>query len=151
MKKVDFSKALEQILERDGRYDADAYSFLRDALDHTMRKVRHPKPGDLCHVSGAELLDGLREFALEQFGPLARLVLQHWGIRRCEDVGEIVFNLVEAGVLGSTPQDKREDFAGGYDFREAFDLPFVPPSQQQRVRERWRQEGSASQPTSRTA
>jgi uncharacterized repeat protein (TIGR04138 family) len=77
-------------------------------------------------VSGQELLEGIREFALEQYGPMTFALLEGWGLRRCEDFGEIVFHLVDYGVLGKTEQDRREDFAGGYDFREAFLRPFEP-------------------------
>jgi uncharacterized repeat protein (TIGR04138 family) len=78
------------------------------------------------HVSGQELLAGIREFALAEFGPMAKTVLNSWGITRTEDFGEIVFNMVEIGLLGRTDKDSREDFANGYDFEEAFRKPFLP-------------------------
>jgi uncharacterized repeat protein (TIGR04138 family) len=84
----------------------------------------------MCHVTGQQLLDGIREFALTQYGPMARTVLNEWGIRRCEDFGDIVFNMVEQGLLSKTDQDSREDFKGGYDFDSAFVWPFLPPSKQ---------------------
>jgi uncharacterized repeat protein (TIGR04138 family) len=77
-------------------------------------------------VRGQELLDGLRQFALDQFGPLAKTVLNYWGVQRGEDFGEIVFNLVEVGILGKTDEDSRADFKGGYDFDVAFVKPFQP-------------------------
>ena len=151
MQKVDFHGALEQVLAKDSRYDGEAYLFVRAGLDFTTRKLRNPAPGELCHVSGSELLEGIRQFGIDQFGPMARVVLNSWGVHRCEDFGEIVFNLVDAGVLGRTPEDKKEDFAGGYDFRDAFDLPFVPPSQQAETQRRWRDAGAPlpRQPTER--
>jgi uncharacterized repeat protein (TIGR04138 family) len=126
MKKASFTEALAQILEKDRRYDEHAYLFIREALEFTIKLLQKPKSGAGRHVTGAELLEGIRQYALREYGPLARTVLHRWGIRRCEDFGEIVFNLVESGVLGKTEQDRREDFAGGYDFDQAFREPFRP-------------------------
>jgi len=128
MKQTDFNEALRRILERDQRYTADAYLFLREALEFTIQLLKKPDKGPTRHVSGAELLDGIRQFALQEYGPLTLRVLHHWGVRRGEDFGEIVFNLVEAGALGKTEEDRREDFAGGYDFERAFAVPFRPES-----------------------
>lgn len=132
MPRLDFEAVVERICARDSRYHRGAYQFLREALEHTQKtkKLSGPKGGeaDTRHVSGQELLQGIRVFALQQFGPLAWLVLDEWGVRRCEDFGEIVFNLIEHGVLSKTPTDSRDDFRGGYDFFEAFRKPFLPPS-----------------------
>lgn len=117
----DFDQALESLVGRDKRYHRDAYHFVREALDHT--QGLYSKRG---HVSGRELLEGIRDYALKQYGPMALLVLDEWGVRRCEDFGEIVFNLIDAQVLKKTERDNREDFAGGYDFAEAFRKPFEP-------------------------
>jgi uncharacterized repeat protein (TIGR04138 family) len=142
MKKINVQDALDQILRKDPRYDRDAYTFVREALDHTLKRLKKPdreqvirqarETGDeskrrASHVTGQELLEGARDLALKQFGPLGRTVLEHWGVTRCEDFGEIVFNMVEAGVLGKTDRDTKADFAGGYDFEEAFTKPFLPP------------------------
>ena len=78
------------------------------------------------HVSGRELLEGLRAHALDQFGPLAKTVLESWGVRRCTDFGDIVFNLIEYNIFSKTDNDRREDFADIYDFDEAFVKPFQP-------------------------
>ena len=72
------------------------------------------------HVNGGELLDGIRDLALNRFGPMAKTVFQQWGVERTEDFGEIVFQLVEQGLLGKTEADKRSDFARGYDFDDTF-------------------------------
>jgi len=112
---------LAPILKKDHRYTADAYLFVREGLDHTVRKLDKPR-----HVSGPELLDGMREYALKEFGPVARRVLGEWGIHECVDFGNIVFNLVNEGLLGKTEEDSIEDFMGGYDFHEAFIQPFRP-------------------------
>ena len=124
MKQVRFEEALEHILERDERYSADAYGFVREALDHAIELHEKPRKGAARHVSGQELLAGIRDYALREFGPMAMTVLHRWGVHRCEDFGEIVFNLVKEGVLGKTDEDSRADFRGGYDFDEAFRAPF---------------------------
>ncbi len=112
---------LAPILEKDGRYTAGAYLFVREALDHTVRQLEKPR-----HVSGQELLEGMREYALKEYGPVAKRVLSEWGITECVDFGNIVFNLVNEGLLGKTDEDSIEDFMGGYDFTEAFLKPFRP-------------------------
>ena len=83
------------------------------------------------HISGQDLLGGMRAYALEQYGPMALPVLHEWGIERCEDFGEIVFNMVENELLAKTEEDSRDDFSGGYTFDEAFRQPFLPPEQPQ--------------------
>lgn len=77
-------------------------------------------------MTGAELLDGLRVFALDQYGPLTKTVLNSWGIKRCTDFGEIVFNLIEYNVFSKTENDRREDFVDLYSFDDAFVKPFLP-------------------------
>jgi uncharacterized repeat protein (TIGR04138 family) len=147
MKKVNFEEALEQILREDPRYDEHAYLFLREALDFTIKLLKKPEEGPARHVTGAELLEGIRQYALQEYGPMARTVLGRWGIRRCEDFGEIVFNLVGKGILGRTEQDRKEDFAGGYDFEKAFSEPFRPARTrgQRPEASRLRKEASAGQ------
>lgn len=112
---------LDPILKRDPRYTENAYFFVRDALDHTVRQFDKPR-----HISGQELLDGIRKYALSEYGPVTKRVLFEWGINECIDFGNIVFNLVGEGLLGKTDDDSIEDFTGGYDFVEAFDQPFLP-------------------------
>jgi uncharacterized repeat protein (TIGR04138 family) len=116
---------LAPLLEKDPRYNREAYLFLREALEFTQRQVK--RESDISrHVSGQELLDGIREFALKQYGPMTLLVLEEWGVRRCEDFGEMVFNMVEHKILAKTEKDTRDDFKGGYDFTDAFRKPFLP-------------------------
>ena len=116
----------EKVLTRDARYDLNAYAFVYEALAFTQkllgRDMHSEDPKDR-HVTGQELVEGIRQCALEQFGPLAPTVFRSWGVRRTEDFGEIVFNLVESGLMGKTESDGREDFRGGYDFDEAFGAP----------------------------
>jgi uncharacterized repeat protein (TIGR04138 family) len=128
MQETPFPEVVRTICKKDPRYDSEAYFFVRSALDSTAKSLGKPTTGPSRHVSGHELLDGIRTYALNEFGPMAFTVLTAWGVKRSEDFGEIVFNLVEAGVLGRTEEDKREDFANGYDFSEAFTKPFLPAS-----------------------
>lgn len=121
-----FEQALETVVREDPRYPAEAYVFVCEALDFTMRQLAKPAAGPARHVTGQELLEGIRQYALREFGPAAGLVMNHWRLTRCEDFGELVFNLVDRGLLGKTEQDRREDFAGGYDFDAAFRQPFRP-------------------------
>jgi uncharacterized repeat protein (TIGR04138 family) len=139
----DFAEVVDSIRRERPRFDKGAYFFVKQALDHTLKSIKKEndkhKEGDKAarpHVSGQELLGGIREFALQQYGPMTYTVLERWGVRRCEDFGEIVFHLVDYGVLGKTDEDRREDFTGGYDFREAFVRPFEPtrPRSQPRAR-----------------
>ena len=127
MQAASFEEAIEQIATQDLRYNREAYFFLREALDHTHRITgKPPKKNEVRHVSGQELLNGIREYALQQFGPMTLTVLEEWGIKRCEDFGEIVFNMVETKLLAKTEKDSREDFRKGYDFHDAFRKPFLP-------------------------
>lgn len=128
MQELTFESTLALILAKDPRYQRDAYLFVKDALDHTQKLVVRENKGELRHVSGQELLDGIRDYALTQFGPMTKMVFEEWGITRCEDFGEIVFNMVEIGLLGKTDKDSREDFANGYGFDDAFRKPFLPSS-----------------------
>ena len=97
MQEVNFEDALEIITLKDPRYPREAYSFVREALDHTQRLLVKEKQGGIRHVSGQELLAGIKDYALSQFGPMAMMVLQEWGIHGCQDFGELVFNMVETG------------------------------------------------------
>jgi len=124
--KPELSDTLEAILREDPRYNRDAYVFVREGLDFTCKMLKKEGRADQRHVTGPELLEGLRRYAIQQFGPMTRTVLDYWGVRRCEDFGEIVFNMVEKGILGRSQQDRREDFTGGYDFDEVFVKPYRP-------------------------
>lgn len=121
MKTPNTEELLGSILKRDSRYTAEAYFFVRDALDHTVRQLEMPR-----HVGGQELLDGIRNYAISEYGPVTKRVLSEWGINECIDFGHIVFNLVNEGLLGKTAEDSIDDFSGGYDFTEAFLHPFRP-------------------------
>lgn len=127
MQSPTFEVALAEIVARDPRFAPEAYHFVREGLDFTQARLLKATPGaSPRHVSGQELLAGLRDYALAQFGPMTCTVLEEWGVRRCEDFGEIVFNLVEHRLLSKTDQDTRADFQNGYDFDAAFRQPFRP-------------------------
>ncbi len=117
---VDFEEGVKAILERDKRYAREAYEFVRESLEYT--RIWMDRRG---HVSGQELLEGIRKYALEQFGPMAKTVLNLWGVRACEDFGAMVFNLVEQKVFSRTSRDSMDDFRSGYDFDEAFEKPYT--------------------------
>jgi uncharacterized repeat protein (TIGR04138 family) len=126
MQKIGFAEALESVVSSDPRYQRDGYIFLRDALDFTTKQQKKVKGVSVRHVSGPELLDGVRQYALKEFGPMVMTVFDSWGIHSCEDIGHMVFNLIGAGVFGKTEQDSIEDFKNVYGFEEAFVKPFAP-------------------------
>lgn len=128
MQEINFDLKLEQILAKDRRYSREAYLFVREALDFTQKLILRENQGTLRHVSGQELLEGIRQFALQQFGPMTATVFEAWGVARCSDFGEIVFNMVEASLLAKTEKDSRDDFQNGYDFTDAFRKPYWPQS-----------------------
>jgi uncharacterized repeat protein (TIGR04138 family) len=127
MQKIGFAEALDSIVAGDPRYQRDAYIFLRDALDFTTKQQKKIKGLSVRHVTGPELLNGARQYALKEFGPMVMTVFDNWGIHSCEDIGNMVFNLIGAGIFGKTEEDSIEDFKDVYDFKEAFVKPFTPP------------------------
>lgn len=113
-------KGLDDILEticgKDSRYSPDAYDFVLEALSFTQKKYKRSK-----HVTGKELLEGIKILLMEEFGTMSLTVLKHWGVTSTEDFGNIVFNLVNSKVLSKTEEDTLEDFRNVYDFSEVFD------------------------------
>src|SRR5213594_705958 len=130
MQKIGFAEALEAVVDTDARYHRDGYIFLRDALDFTTKQQKKVKGFSVRHVTGPELLDGVRQYALKEFGPLVITVFDNWGIHSCEDIGNMVFNLIGAGIFGKTEEDSIDDFKNVYDFGEAFVKPFAPAKAQ---------------------
>ena len=126
MQPLNFEEVLQRISSQDSRYHQEAFLFLREALDYTQKRLAQGKRVEPRHVSGQELLTGIREYALTQFGPMAKTVLNEWGVKSCEDFGEMVFKMVEHGLLSRTENDSRDDFKGGFDFDQAFCQPFRP-------------------------
>jgi len=113
--KKDFYQLAEEINSKDSRYKPDAYEFMLQSLHFTQEKLKRQG-----HIAGRELSEGLRDFAIQQYGPMARAVLTHWGIFNTQDFGNIVFNMISAGLLSKTEADSIEDFRDVYDFKEAF-------------------------------
>lgn len=106
---------VERLAEARGRYRAEAYFWVLRALEFTRRRLRL-----VGHVSGRDLAEGARDLALEEYGPMALHVLEHWGLRRTADIGRIVFDLIDENVLSKTDEDSLEDFEEVYDFQQAF-------------------------------
>jgi len=137
MQDLEFTEIVGLICKEDSRFDRKAYTFVRQALDQTVKDLKRKNPertGKSQHVTGAELLQGIRSYALDQYGPLTKTVLNQWGVTRCSDFGDIVFNLIEYNVFSKTENDRREDFSDLYDFDEAFVRPFAPTRSARRSR-----------------
>ena len=107
-----------EILKKDDRYDSRAYDFVLEVIHFASTDAKG-------HVTGQELLDYFRDMALDAYGPLTYTVLNDWGVRCCEDVGAIVFNLYDATRIGKTDSDSPEDFVGGFNFKHEFLDPFA--------------------------
>ena len=124
MQKPDFNEVIQKIVRDDKRFNLNAYYFVRDALDFTIKAQK--KSGANKHVTGTELLEGIRQFTLREFGPMSKFVLNEWGIANCHDFVQIVFNLVQYNVLGKNDNDRMEDFSETYNFDDAFIKPYLP-------------------------
>jgi uncharacterized repeat protein (TIGR04138 family) len=116
---------LEEIVRLDPRFALEAYEFVFASLAHTQQQLgRVPptegtRPDQDYHVSGRELVQGIRDLAVREFGFMARTVFRMWGIDRTADFGDIVFNLIEAGLMSKTDRDDRRDFQDVFDLDEA--------------------------------
>lgn len=107
---------LDRILAKDSRYRREAYLFLFQAVEFTVRRLEKRR-----HVSGQELLAGIRDYASHLYGPMSRLVFEHWGVRESLDFGRIVFSLVDHGLMAKTEDDSLDDFREGFDFKRVFE------------------------------
>lgn len=125
---MDYEAVIREIIAKDPRYAPQAYELVRAALDHSQKMVHgEPKKGkskDNRHVTGRQLIEGFRQHVLENYGPVSYRLLSNWGLRRSIDVGHVVFNLIEAKLFGSSPEDSLSDFEGVIDFKVAFQKPF---------------------------
>jgi uncharacterized repeat protein (TIGR04138 family) len=110
---------LDQLRERNPRFHGKAYLFLLSSLHAVLEDMDQPR-----HITGRELAKGVRDLALDRFGPMAKTVLEHWGVHNTDDLGEIVFALVECGILIKQEEDRREDFRDVFDFEEAFEQDY---------------------------
>jgi uncharacterized repeat protein (TIGR04138 family) len=113
----DFYKKIEGIVRKDRRYKPDAYEFMMQALWFTQKRLNRS-----THVSARELLEGVRDFGLNQYGPMTKSVFEHWGVGATDDFGEIVFNMIESGLMKKSEEDSRLDFKDVYDFEEALNV-----------------------------
>ena len=129
MRNERFDDAVSAILSTDTRYPREAYTLITAALDYTIRGIHaeHRALDDSSegpHVSGQQLAEGLRDYMLSEFGPFAKGLLEDLNINSTDDIGELVYNLIEVGAFGKTDSDKKSDFHAVYDFEETFVLPF---------------------------
>jgi uncharacterized repeat protein (TIGR04138 family) len=131
MADLDVNAIITLIRKEDPRFDRAAYAFVRDGLEHAVKELKKRdsvRAKVSRHVTGRELSEGLRAYALEQFGPLAKTVLNAWGLHETIHFGDIVYHFIEYNVFDKTDQDRREDFADIFDFETAFVAPFQPRS-----------------------
>jgi uncharacterized repeat protein (TIGR04138 family) len=112
-------ETIRGIVRDDARYRVEVYLFIQDAFSHAVARL-----GQRRGLTGEELLEGFRRLALERYGPTARLVLEHWGVRTTEDIGRAVMNMVAAGLLRKSDRDTLEDFKEVFDFKEEFEDKF---------------------------
>ena len=117
LEEIDFvGDSFADIVAKDSRYDARAYALLMDVIHYLCR--------DGGRIRAGEVLEEFKERALEQYGPMTYTVLSEWGLSRTEDIGEMMFNLVEGRRIGKDEEDTPEGFACGYDFTEVFKAPY---------------------------
>ncbi len=121
-----FEQAVAAIVLRDKRFSPDAYYFLKDALDFTVKRIADAPGGRPGHVSGQQLLEGFRDLALQEFGPMAATLAGVWGLSRCQDVGDMVFHLIDEQVFSKQDSDSSGDFRGEWDLLEVLREPFLP-------------------------
>ena len=126
MHAAQFEHAIENILKRDRRFDPQAYVFLKDALDFTLKRAAETNDGVARHVSGQELLLGFRDLALQEFGPMSGTLMGEWGLSTSRNIGEMVFLLIEEQMFGRQDTDTIGDFEDVFDFEDAFVAPFRP-------------------------
>lgn len=123
-----FDQAVTEILKHDPTYPRGAYELLPAALDYTVRRYHKTNPtnGETQHVSGQQLSFGFRDYMLEMYGPFAWDILNTYHILKTDDIGRLVYNLIDVGAFGKTENDTIQDFNQLYDFWEAFHTPFDP-------------------------
>lgn len=119
-----FEDALDEIMRRDNSYAPDAYSFMRQAMDYALEQFH--KTAESPDLSAEELYLGFCAYALQEYGPMAAAVMEHWGICGSADVGNIVYNLIHVGVFGRQESDTREQFDNLQPMEELLDTPYEP-------------------------
>ena len=132
---LDQDHPLAELLRRDHRYHRDAYFFVFEALRFAQEHLgiggmapqgEESDPDEERHVTGQQLCEAIRQYAIQQYGMLSKNVLNEWGVRSTADFGEIVFNLIEIGQMKKTDSDRREDFENVFDFETGLRDAFVP-------------------------
>jgi uncharacterized repeat protein (TIGR04138 family) len=126
MQPTQFMDAVQAAITKNPRFDVGAYYFLKDALDFTVKRVMANNDDELRHVSANELVHGFRDLALQEFGPMASTLMSEWGINSSDDIGVMVFQLIEEGAFGKQDSDTPEDFSHIFDFIETLRAPFLP-------------------------
>ena len=119
-----FDETVRDYVLEDPRYPVEAYYFVRDGFDCAIRGRAGDKGGE-PHISGADLCEELKEYAIEEYGPMARFTLAAWNLRTTSDFGEIVYNLIKMKLFGQNKGDRREDFDDVFDLAKELDAPFV--------------------------
>ena len=121
-------RMLAKILEKDDRYPLDAYNFVNMAVSIVSREImaKRKSSSTTRHISGLQLLNGMRQLLLARYGCMAIDVLANWNIHCTDDIGDIVFNLAEVGILGTSENDSKEDFHNRFSFHSAFVAPYAP-------------------------
>jgi len=115
-------KSMEEVIREDGRYPPHAYAFLHEGLARAVEQIHGAKQASgFQHVTGTQLCESLRDLALEKWGMLAPAVLKRWNILATIDFGNMVYLLIDNGLMGKTPEDSIEDFRDVYDFAAAFE------------------------------
>jgi len=117
------TEAVDALVRRTQRFSAEAYYFTLEALSYTLQRMA--KKGRKGHISGGELLEGIRDFARTRYGFLGRTVFESWGLKSSADFGDLVFDLADAELLAKQESDKKTDFEGGFEFAEAFEGVFI--------------------------
>ena len=125
MQSNQFEHAVASILEKENRFQPGAYFLAREALYFTVDRLSRETNGEKRHVSGRELLQGFRDYVIQEYGPMGATLLDDWGITKCRHVGEIVFLFIENGVFGRQDSDSLNDFEEFFTFEEAFTTPFL--------------------------
>lgn len=130
---INFYDKIKEITDKDPRYHPDAYELVMQTLWWTQKKLKHNG-----HISGRQLAEGMRDFVLNQYGPLAKTVLNYWGVNSTADFGEIVFNMIGCRMMRKSDEDSLRDFENVYDFEEALDVFKIRPYREKKRLRRFR-------------
>jgi uncharacterized repeat protein (TIGR04138 family) len=130
MKDDTFLFTIQKIIDKDSRFQPEAYSFINDAVVYTVSKINAVRDREERHISGLELLEGIKEFAISQFGPMAYEVLSNWGLKDSLSIGHVVFNMVDYQLLGKSKNDTISDFDNSFFLEEELLKPFTPANPQ---------------------